>query len=195
MLSDERPDDLADDGEQCREWWEQYRSYLRLLAETQIDPRLRSKADLSGVVQQTLFEAHQAAALREAPEGERATWLRRVLANNLADEFRRYRSDKRDAGRELSLQSQIDQSSRLFASLISDDASPSAPLRLEELALRLAAALDRLPESQRAALILQHWHGWTLAEIAEHLQRTRTAVAGLLKRGLQQLRDELRGGV
>src|SRR5262245_27172021 len=91
-------------------WWEEYRSYLRMLVEAQLDPRLRGKADLSGVVQQTLLEAHQAADLRRSPTSERLTWLRRVLANNLADEIRKYRSDKRDAGRETPLQTSPDQS-------------------------------------------------------------------------------------
>jgi hypothetical protein len=63
----------------------------------------------------------------------------------------------------------------------------------QERAVQLAEALSRLPEAQREALVLQHWQGWSLDEIAEQMGRTRTAVAGLLKRGLRQLRDELSG--
>jgi RNA polymerase sigma-70 factor (ECF subfamily) len=48
-----------------------------------------------------------------------------------------------------------------------------------------------LPEAQREALVLQHWHGWSLAQIAEHLGRSKAAAAGLIKRGLQQLRSHL----
>ena len=174
-------------------WWEEFRSYLRLLLDAQIDPRLRGKADLSGVVQQTLLEAHQAAALRQSPMSERAAWLRRVLSNNLADEIRKYRSDKRDVHRELPLRTKADDDDSFdrFAALVANGSSPSAPIRREETALRLAAALDRLPAAQREALVLQHWHGCTLADIAIHLGRTRMAVAGLLKRGLRQLREEL----
>ncbi len=61
----------------------------------------------------------------------------------------------------------------------------------QERAVKLAAALERLPEAQREALVRQHWEGWSLAEIAEHMGRTRAAVAGLLKRGLSQLRTEM----
>ena len=60
-----------------------------------------------------------------------------------------------------------------------------------EQTLHLAAALERLPADARAAIVLQHWHGWTLAQIGEHLGRTLVPVAGLLHRGLQQLKKHL----
>ena len=63
----------------------------------------------------------------------------------------------------------------------------------QERAVQMAEALSRLPEAQREALMLQHWQGWSLDEIAEHMGRTRAATAGLLKRGLRQLRVELSG--
>jgi RNA polymerase sigma-70 factor (ECF subfamily) len=50
-----------------------------------------------------------------------------------------------------------------------------------------------LPDAQREALVLQHWHGLKLAEIGERLERSPEAVAGLLKRGLKRLRELLGG--
>ena len=55
----------------------------------------------------------------------------------------------------------------------------------------MATALAGLPEPQREALVLQYWQGCTLAEIGAQLGRTPAAVAGLLKRGLKKLRQEL----
>lgn len=172
--------------------WERYRSYLRLLADLQIDSRLLGKVDLSGVVQQTIIEAHDA---RNVPEesAARLAWLRRVLANNLTDEIRKVTRDRRDAEREVSLDAAIEQSScRLMVWIAANQSTPSHVLEQSEQAVELAQALDRLPEAQRQALVLQHWQGWTLQQIAEHLGKTRVAVAGLLKRGLKQLREELR---
>jgi RNA polymerase sigma-70 factor (ECF subfamily) len=189
-----KPEEAAvakDDG--LSEPLERYREYLCLLARLEIDPRLKGRIDLSGVVQQTLFESHQ--VLREgdghSPE-QRLAWLRKCLANNLTDELRKLQTEMRDIRRERSLEAALQNSSvRLQAWIAASDPSPSAHMAREEEAVRLAAALATLPEAQREALVLQHWHGWKVAEIAEHLGRTRTAVAGLLKRGLARLREEL----
>jgi RNA polymerase sigma-70 factor, ECF subfamily len=51
--------------------------------------------------------------------------------------------------------------------------------------------LATLPENQREALVLRHWHGCSLAEIAEQLGCTTAAVTGLLHRGLRKLRQLL----
>ena len=66
-----------------------------------------------------------------------------------------------------------------------------AELSGEEL-LRLAEALDSLPEAQREALTLHHLRNWTLEDVGRHLGRSPAAVAGLIKRGLKQLRLLLR---
>ena len=84
-----------------------------------------------------------------------------------------------------------DLSARLEAWLAAEQPSPSEQAQQNEQGLRLATALEALPTAQREALVLQHWHGWTLAQIAGHLGRSRAAVAGLIKRGLQHLREQL----
>lgn len=170
--------------------WGRFRAYLRFLAESRVDPRLKRHVDLSGVVQQTLLEAHQAAEMN--PVSVTLPWLRRILANNLTDEVRRLHTDKRDVRRERSLSQAIEQSSlRLEAMLADSSPAPIEQLARQEQVLKLSEVITRLPESQREALVLQAWQGWSLAEIAEHMGRTPQAVAGLLKRGLRQLRQEM----
>jgi RNA polymerase sigma-70 factor (ECF subfamily) len=175
---------------------ERYREYLRALARLQLDSRLRGKLDLSGVVQQTLLEAHQAREqLRGLGEAQVAAWLRRALANNLADEARRLGAQVRDVGRERPLEGGVDESSaRLEALLVAEQPSPSHQAILQEDLLRLAEAMAGLPEDQRLAVELHHLEGRTLAEAAEALGRTRSAVASLVFRGLKNLRRRLDEG-
>jgi RNA polymerase sigma-70 factor (ECF subfamily) len=172
---------------------EPFREYLSLLARVQVDPRLRGKVDLSGVVQQTLLEAYRGLAVTAGwGEEQRLAWLRRILANNLTDEVRKLFTQGRDIARERSLEDALHASSACLESwLAAEQSSPSQHAERHEQAVRLANALAALPEAQREALVLQHWHGWSLAEIAAHLGRTPAAVAGLLHRGLQQLRTIL----
>ena len=172
---------------------ERYRAYLLMLARVQLDPRLRDKLDASDVVQQTMLEAHrQQDQFRGRTEGERLAWLRQILAHNLTDALRGFRRAKRDVGRERSLQQALDQSSaRLEAWLAAEQSSPSQKAVKKEQMLRLAEAMETLPESQREAVQLHYWQGWSLAEIGEHLDRSAAAVAGLLQRGLKALRCKL----
>lgn len=172
---------------------EKYRQWLRLLAELNSGPRLKGKIDLSGVVQQTLFEAHQALIeWEDKPTEQQQAFLRRVLDHNLQDEIRKLRTEKRNVMREQPLHADIEQSSlRLDGWLAANTSSPSHQLQRKERALRLADALNRLPEAQREAVIAHYWHRSPVVEIATSMSRSPAAVAGLLKRGLRQLREEL----
>jgi RNA polymerase sigma-70 factor (ECF subfamily) len=172
---------------------ERFREYLRLLARLQIGTGVQAQVDPSDVVQQTLLEAYQQLAqLRGQSQAEITAWLRQILAHNLADAFRGVGRAKRDVARQRSLEAALeDSSSRLQAWLAAEQSSPSQRAERHEEAVRLADALATLPEAQREALVLQHWHGWTLAQIGQHLGRSTAAVAGLLKRGLKQLRQQL----
>jgi RNA polymerase sigma-70 factor (ECF subfamily) len=173
---------------------ERFRSYLLLLARVRLDPRLRPKLDASDVVQQTLLEAHRdLAQFRGRTVGQQAAWLRQILARNLANVVRDLRRDMRDVAREQPLQAALDESaSRLEAWLAAEQSSPSQQAARHERAVRLADALTGLPENQREAVVLRHWHGCSLVEIAGRLGCTTAAVTGLLHRGLRNLRKQLR---
>jgi RNA polymerase sigma-70 factor (ECF subfamily) len=174
---------------------ERFRPYLALLARLEVSPRLRDRVDLSGVVQQTLLEAHQ--GLGQRPRGARTdsetiAWLRSILSHNLTDVLRKLTAQRRDVRQEFSLDAALDRSaSRLEQWLAAEQSSPSQHAVRQEELLRMAEALAALPVAQRRAIELHHLQGWSLAEIAADLGSTKPAVAGLLHRGLKTMRQRL----
>ena len=181
---------MTDEAQSKESWPDRFRSYLRLLAKMQLDERLHRKMDPSDVVQQTLLQAHRALGdFRGSTDAEMAAWLRQILARNLAHAVRDFGRDKRNINRERSLEEAVNASSvRLEAWLAAEQSSPSQKAQRNEQLLQLCEALDQLPESQREAVQLHYWQDCALAEIAEQMDRTPAAVAGLLKRGLRKLR-------
>ena len=169
---------------------ERFRSYLAALARINLDPRLQSKLDPSDVVQQTLLHAHRALRdFRGSTDAEMAAWLRQILARNLAHAARDFQRGKRNIARERALAEAVDQSSaRLENWLAAEQSSPSQRASRNEQLLQVCSALEKLPDDQRQAVELHYWQGCTCAEVAERMERTPAAVAGLLKRGLKQLR-------
>jgi RNA polymerase sigma-70 factor (ECF subfamily) len=177
-----------------RRWrLEDYRDYLRLLARLQVDSWLQGKLDPSDLVQETLLDAHRNLdQFRGRTEAELAAWLRQILANNLAGAARRFGAGKRDVGREQSLEAALEESSARLESWLAEERS-SAHERAErgEELLRLARALARLPEDQRRAVELHHLRGLTVAQAGAEMGRSRSAVMGLIFRGLRRLREML----
>lgn len=174
----------ADDGEQ-------YREYLGLLGRMQLDQKLMGKVDISGVVQMTLFEACNA-KWSQLDENERLPWLRRVFANNLLDEIRKFRTQARDVRREQALQQALERSaSNLSLLLVSEQSTPSQKVVRAEEQLRLAKALACLPAPQRKAIELHHLQGQTLQQIGESMNRSKGAIAALIYRGTTRLRELL----
>lgn len=170
-----------------------FRGYLLLLARVGLDRRLRRAVDPSDIVQQTLLEAHQAQPRFEGETFEqRAAWLRRILARNLADLARDQRRAKRDVERERSLEEALAGSSlRLASCLAASGPTPSEAAIREERVLALADAVVSLPPDQQEVVVRRHCLGSSLEEIAGELGKSEASVAGLLRRGLKSLRENL----
>lgn len=170
---------------------ERFRHYLLLLARLHLGDQLRAKFDPSDMVQQTLLEAHgKLAQFRGKTEAEMAAWLRKMLSCTIADAIRAFGRAKRDAAQERSLEAALqDSSARIEAWLTADQSSPSQQAVKQEQLLFLSEALAQLPEDQRRAVELKHFQGFSVADIAQRLGRSETAVGGLLRRGMTRLRE------
>lgn len=173
---------------------ERYRPLLRLqVRKLELDRRLRRRFDSSDLIQETLLKAHQKFAdFRGTSDGELVAWLQQILGNVVADEVRKARARKRDIGLEQALDEVLAESSvRLEEYLATDAASPAEQAQRSEELLRLAAAIEQLPDDQRDVVIHRDLLGTPVAELAEAMGRSEKSVAGLLLRGRRKLRELL----
>ncbi len=106
--------------------------------------------------------------------------------------MKHYERDKRDIRLERSLQLDLDRSVDGFSGMAAKQTSASRHAERTEELLKLMDALSSLPDLMREVVIMKHCRGWTLEMIAEHLGTTSPAVASLLRRGLEKLRDEMK---
>jgi len=173
---------------------ETFRAYLMLLARLHWDTRLQSLLDPADLVQQTLLKAHEKLdQFRGCTDRELAGWLRMCMVHNLLDAVKKVMAPGGKAPREVQLREAVEESSsRLQGLLAAEQSSPSERAAKDEQLARLAAALEQLPEPQREAITLHKLQKMSLADVARRLGRTEAAVAGLLRRGLQKLRELLR---
>lgn len=170
-------------------------------------PRLRAfvrrqVADLSEVediVQDTFVELVSAYRLTE-PIEHVAAWLMRVARNRIIDRFRK-RSRKASLSIPATVHGAHSSSDPTCISdewLASEAASPEANYAREVLADELAAAVDELPEEQRAVFIAHELEGRSFKDLAAQwrvgvntlLGRKHAAVRHLRRR-LQDIRSEL----
>lgn len=175
---------------------EPFRDYLRMLARLRLPNRFRFKLDPSDIVQETLIRAYEhAPQFRGGTSAELVVWLRRILASTMSNAIRDLTRAKRNCLIEQSLEQELAQSScRLEKWLASTDLSVSRQFVQSERLLHVAHAIESLAEAQREALLLKYCQGWTLKEIGLRLDKTPTAVASLLQRGLKRLREILETG-
>jgi len=168
------------------------RQYLLLIANEELDSRLRAKLGASDVVQQTFMEAQETfdhfsgntdLALR--------AWLRKILQNNLTDSRRRYLlAEKRCLHRERSLD-QYDSEHRLAYELPADASSPSSHFMHEEKVAQIRQVLDKLAANDREVLLLRHRDHLTFPQIGARMNRTSDAARMLWWRAFERLADLL----
>jgi RNA polymerase sigma-70 factor (ECF subfamily) len=175
---------------------ELYRSYLATLARLQIGRRLQGKVDPSDLVQQTFLEAHRDfGQFRGTTEAELVSWLRQILARNLASVVQHYYgTGRRNVRLERELTAELDESSRLLdRGLAAEQSTPSQEAARREQAVLLADALEHLPEDYRRVLVLRNLEALSFAQVARRMGRSVEAVKKLWVRALDRLRRMVGG--
>jgi RNA polymerase sigma-70 factor, ECF subfamily len=171
---------------------EDYRPYLTVLAKRYLDDRVRGRVDEADIVQVTFMEAQRdLRAFRGTQIEELLGWLRHILKNNVSSAHQKHLyTQKRSAGREIN-NNPTDSGPAITDMAPSETTSPSQRVMRDEAAVFLASCLEGLPDTQKEALRLRYVEGFSLKEIAEKMDKTEMAAAGLLKRGLQALREKM----
>ena len=192
----DQPDDLNDlqqstDRSAFNDVLLRYRDRLKRMVTMRLNPRLQGRIDASDVVQQTLMDAWKGQeGFRGTTHGERMAWLRVILTRVILRADRDLlKTEKRGEGREKTLQSAIDQTSvRIEQMAIGNERDPVSVAVRAEQTLKLAAAMEQLPDDYRRVLQLRHIDGRSHAEIAKEIGRTSAATRMLWVRALEALK-------
>ncbi|AXS41578.1 RNA polymerase sigma factor [Breoghania sp. L-A4] len=137
---------------------------------------LRSPADAEDVVQDAFLQVWTKRGRWQPGKAQFSTWLYRVVTNRCIDLLRKPRTETIELLPEIG-DGRSDQMQTL--------------LRHEASAL-LTAAIAKLPDQQRIALILSYTENMSNTDIAAVMETSVYAVESLLKRGRQKLRHILR---
>jgi RNA polymerase sigma-70 factor, ECF subfamily len=168
---------------------EEHRDWLHRMAQGELRGPLAARLSASDVVQQTCLSAvRQFSAFDGASEAEFRAWLKGVHRHNIQDAVRQHgRAQKRAVGNQQSLDA-----GGSAAAPVAGGGSPSRRIARQEASDQLLKAIATLPNDQGTAVRLRHLEQRSLREIAEAMNRTEVAVASLLKRGLETLRQKMR---
>jgi RNA polymerase sigma-70 factor, ECF subfamily len=173
----------------------QYHNYLRLMARALVGGTLKLRLDTSDLVQEAYLEAH-----RDFPqflgsnEAELLSWLRRILARNIADSARHQEAGVRDHRRHRSLESLLEQSGlSVQGALAATATTASAVANRRERAVLLADAIEGLPADYREVVILRNLEGLKFEEVATRMARSSGAVRMLWARAIERLSESLEG--
>lgn len=173
-----------------------YRGFLLMLAHRYLSDQLRRRIDPADIVQVTFLEAKRdLGSFRGNSPAEFAGWLRGILKNNVASALSHHvMTQKRSTRKEVHPRGgpgDTGSKENWIAQLPGGKTSPSGVAVREEAVLAMMNALHQLPETQAEAIRLRYMEGLPLKEIVERIGKSETAVAGLLKRGLQKMRTLL----
>jgi RNA polymerase sigma-70 factor (ECF subfamily) len=144
---------------------------------------LGNSSDAEDIAQQVFVRVWRSAK-RYVPRAKFTTWLLKITRNLVFNELRR-----RSRHAQVSLQSETEEEERP----IRDEhaTAPDASLLEQELQTAIDAAIARLPETQRMAVILRRYEELSYEEIAETLDQSVSAVKSLLFRARTELRESL----
>lgn len=187
--------DLARQGDESarNQLFEACRSFVAVMARVHLHRRLQAKVDPSDLVQQSMLEAHRGLpAFQGQTPQEWLGWLKQIVQNNAIDADKHYReAGRRDLRKERRFDINDSAESGRAWSPVDPSPSPSQMYSSAEKELRLAAAIEALPDDYRQVILLRNIERLSFEQVAEKMNRTRGACQMLWMRAVEQLRTQL----
>jgi RNA polymerase sigma-70 factor, ECF subfamily len=176
---------LAGDRDAYRVLVDRYSLYLYRLAYRMTG----NSHDAEEVVQEAFLRAYQ--KLKQfAGNSNFGTWVYRIAANYAIDRIRqRNVEEARQATPARSLEDGVEIDP--VASVKDPSASPERLAGSAELAAKMQQALDALTPAERTAIVMRHWEGCAIEEIAAVLKSNTNATKNTVFRAVAKLRKAL----
>jgi len=145
--------------------------------------------DAEEIVQEAFLRGYQ--KLKQfAGQANFGTWVYRIAANYAIDRIRQRKVE--DSRRELpNRETEEGQGIDPLAQIKDSAPSPERLAGSNQLALRIQQALQQLTPAERTAIVMRHWDGCGIEEIAAVLKSSTTAAKNTVFRAVQKLRVAL----
>ena len=137
---------------------------------------LGNSKDTEDIAQETFLRLWTHASTWQREKASVSTWLHRIAHNLCIDYLRKDKS---------SLSPEYEDEHE------GSDRPADAPEKTQQLAA-LQQALDALPERQRSAIVLSHYHGFSNKEIASIMDISVDALESILARARRSLKAQLK---
>lgn len=168
------------------------RAYLLSIANQELESDFGAKVGGSDLVQETMLSAQRCLGdFQGQSREELLAWLRGMLINDIKETRRRFRTGRRDVGREQVLAE--DSADRRIEQVPAAEATPSTDAITREEAARLQQVLNELSPEDREVIELRNWQRLSFADIGERTGRSAEAARKQWSRAIVRLQNKLEG--
>ncbi len=163
------------------------RPFLEVVAQNNLDAKLRQKAGVSDVVQLAFLKViENFEAFRGDSSGELKAWIRQIVKNEIGDLRRSYLTSKRNIGRE------ENNAEYRAQSIVDHVLTPSSDAIREEQNARVRQALNSLAPDDSTVIQLRTFEGLPFKEISRRMARSEEAVSQLWYRAVLRFEKKYR---
>lgn len=166
--------------------FEQCGARLLGLIRLRMGPQLRARMESGDLLNATMLRAFRSFDSLEARNtSSLMAWLARVAESEIRDEADRLHAQRRDAAKEVAIDSNL-------AELAARIRSQTSRLMLSESRLRLERALGELSDEHREVILLRRYEELGFKDIGERLGKSPDACRMLLARAMTALTLRMR---